>query len=180
MNEFREAKSMLELNEKAAPEPSERNFMPFILGGAFLLLAGLVGGIAWWNNYSQTQAAIARTAGIVRAGTPEFDAYLRDKKIVIDKIERWEAEGNLGWRYDIQCEVKNVGDRTLTGIEMRAFVVDFDEKPLGERIFYPMATQKVATLAPGQTLPIRISVDGIRDSGSVMDVRIAVRGARFK
>jgi hypothetical protein len=150
------------------------------IAAAITLALALGGGAYYWlASRSAETARVDLGAGMLRAGTPEFDAYLAEQKAAIVNLKRLESENMVGFRYDIACEVKNAGPRPLTGIEMRAYIIDFDRKVIAERIVYPMQARKLPVLATGESVPVRAIVDGIKDGGQVMDVLIEIRGLRF-
>ena len=165
-----------------SPNPEEKqrpSRLPLVLFICSVLAVVAGGGGLWWTAHRASAVKAQKMEGLVRAGTPEFDTYLRENKLIINKLERFESESMIGNRYDIFCQVENLGSRTITGLEMRGFVVDFDNKPFVERIIYPIPNQRSTPLKPGEFFPVKMVVDGVKDSSKVMDVRIEVQGIRF-
>ena len=71
-------------------------------------------------------------AGAIRPGSPDFEKY--SKLIVLDEKEADEAKRALGdIVMTLHATVRNFTGRTITGLEIKAAVVDHDGKPVKER-----------------------------------------------
>ncbi len=161
------------------PEAATTSRLPLILLGIAVLAVVLGGGGLYWVAKQRPDQPVDPTVGLVRAGTPEFDDYLKGPKIALTNVEKFESNNMVGYRYDVTCRIENLGPRPLRGVELRGFILDFENKVIAERIVHPVPL-KQPTLAPGQSMPAQVMIDGIKDSGQVMDVRVEVRGLRFE
>lgn len=158
--------------------------IPFVIAGiaAVLLIAGLV-------YFVKTRPAPVAPAGppqqhlegALRAGAPEFEQA--KKFIGVD-----EPEANEGGRLvgdivmTLNTTVRNFTGRTISGIEMRAAVVDLEGKPIKERyvIVVPNAAKNVTELEPNKTLPVSVTIEGFRKSDVRANIQMEVTGVKFK
>src|SRR5438445_4857608 len=89
--------------------------------------------------------------GAIRAGSPEFAQY--HPRIVLDQPEADEAKRALGdiWM-SLHTTIRNFTGRTLTGLEVRAAVIDHQGKPVKERIAIALPTTEQRELQPNRTM----------------------------
>lgn len=158
--------------------------IPFIVAGiaAVLLIAGLVYFIKTRpGTVAPTGPPQQRLEGALRAGSPEFEQA--KKFIGVD-----EPEGTEGGRLvgdivmTLTTTVRNFTGRTISGIEMRAAVVDLEGKPVKERyvIVVPNAAKNVAELEPNKTLPVSITIEGFSKSDVRAQIQMEITGVKFK
>ncbi|OYT71673.1 MAG: hypothetical protein CFK52_07375 [Chloracidobacterium sp. CP2_5A] len=172
---------MLDLEtHSAAPPTSSRRRLFIILAATFVLASIAVGIVAWWEKRSREAAAVSLTEGLLRAGDPEFDAYLKREGVRLATIDRLVVNGETSDRYEYVCRIENRGDRPLTGIELRVYLVDMEEKAIVEKRSYPLAAQNLRQLAPGQSITARPTLTGVKTPESeVRDFFCVVSGLRF-
>lgn len=101
----------------------------------------------------------------------EAQAYVSN--ILIRDIDKRVGEyPNLNSKYvRILCSIKNGGDRTLTGLQMRLVLFGFNCETLKEKIIGIIPERKSA-LGPGESVSIDVSIDRSPDSSEIMHVRI--------
>lgn len=101
------------------------------------------------------------------------DAQSYVPNILITEIDKRRGEyPNLNSKYvRLLCNVKNVGDRTLTGLQMRMVLFGFNCETLKEKII-SIIPEKKATLGPGESVSIDVSVDRSPDQSEIMHMRI--------
>src|SRR5215831_14335794 len=89
----------------------------------------------------------------IRSGSPEWDQY--SKKIVLDEPEANEARRALGdIVMSLRTTVRNFTGRTLSGLELRAAVVDHQGKAVRERTLVVVPTVEHPELAPNKTMAV--------------------------
>jgi hypothetical protein len=117
-------------------------------------------------------------AGMMRAGAPEFEQ--NKSKIILDNVEAFESPRGLG---DIVMEfravVRNFSGKTINALEVKAAVVDYEGKPVKERIAVVIPTQ-YPELGPNKTAQVRISLDGISPDAARSNIKMEMAGVKFK
>ena len=119
--------------------------------------------------------------GAIRAGNPEFDKYKAN--IVLDTPEALEGKRALGdtWM-TLQTTVRNLSGKTLTGLEIKGSVVDYEGKPIKERtaVVLPSEHLKLPELAPNKTMPVNMMLDGFKDTDPRANIKMEITGFKFK
>src|ERR1041385_4370112 len=93
--------------------------------------------------------------GAIRQGSPQWEE--NSKNIVLDEPEATEAKRALGdITMTLSTVVRNLTGKTLTGLEIRGAVVDYDGKPVKQRAVV-VVPGRVSELAPNKTLPVNIT-----------------------
>jgi len=116
----------------------------------------------------------------IREGSPQFEEY--KAKIYLDEPEATEAKRALGdIVMTLQTTVRNLTGKTLTGLEMRGTVVDYEGKPIKQRtvVIFP-APGKSSELAPNKTLPVSVLIDGFSDKDARAQIKMEVTAFKFK
>jgi hypothetical protein len=136
----------------------------FIIAGlvAVLLIAGL---IVFLKTRPEPQpagiVADQKLEGALRAGSPEFDKYR--ELIKLDEPIADYADSVAG---DVQMNlgttVRNFTGRTISGLEMRGAVVDFQGKPIRERTKIVIPSGSLAELENNGTAKAPIAIPGFR------------------
>lgn len=116
--------------------------------------------------------------GAIRPGTAEFD---KDKaNIVLDEPEADEAKRALGdIVMSLRTTVRNLTGKTLSGLEIKASVVDYEGKPVKERTVVVVPT-RVPELAPNKTLPVQVMLEGMKETDARANIKMEVTGFKFK
>ena len=134
----------------------------------FVLFRSMGGGTA---SEPVLQAAI-------REGSPQFAEY--KSKIVLDDPEATEAKRALGdIVMTLTTTVRNVTGKTLSGLEIRAAVVDYEGKPIKQRSVVVIPTRQ-PELAPNKTMPVNVTLDGMKDSDARANIKMEVVGFKLK
>lgn len=116
--------------------------------------------------------------GAIRPGSPQFDQY--KSQIVLDDPEATEAKRALGDTVmSLSTTVRNLSNKTLTGLEIRAAVVDHQGKAVKERTVLVIPTRQ-PELAPNKTLPINVMLEGMSDTDDRANIKMEIAGLRFK
>jgi len=116
--------------------------------------------------------------GAIRAGSPEFDKY--KPSIVLDDAEATEAKRALGdIVMGLQTTVRNLTGKTLTGLEIRAAVVDYDGKPVKERTVVVVPDRR-PDLPPNKTMTVNVMLEGMKDTDARANIKMEVTGFTIK
>jgi hypothetical protein len=146
--------------------------------GAALLLGILIVALVM-----SKPAADSEFQNIVRAGSPEFDAY-KDKVVLkIDRDSRVVYDNWLGmWRLKADVSLSNFGDRDLLSVEVIGKLIDHEDKVLTQSVKMPIPRSKPGPLKPGESKTIELIVDAPPKitEAEVKDITIELRGLRFR
>ena len=116
--------------------------------------------------------------GAIREGSPQFEEY--KKNIVLDDPDAMEAKRALGdIVMTLRTTVRNLTGKTLSGLEMRAAVVDYEGKPVKQRTVVVVPARQ-PELAPNKTLPVAVTLDGMSDTDARANIKMEVTGFKFK
>ena len=139
-----------------------------LIGGLFfLLLRGTMGG-------DQT----ASFENAVRPGSPDWEKY--SKLIALDDPEADEAKRPLGDTVmTLRSTVRNFTGRTITGLEMRGTVVDYDGKPVKEKTIVVIPGRQ-SELDPNKTMKVSILLEGFTENDARANIKMEVTAFRLK
>ena len=116
--------------------------------------------------------------GAIRAGSPQWEA--NKPNIVLDEPEATEAKRALGdIVMSLQTTVRNLTGKTLTGLEIRAAVVDTNGKAVKERTVVVVPARQ-PELAPNKTMQVNVLLDGMSDTDVRANIKMDVTGFKFK
>ncbi|MEO7539823.1 MAG: hypothetical protein ABIV21_07330 [Pyrinomonadaceae bacterium] len=108
--------------------------------------------------------------GAFREGTPEFEQLNKDVIISTDDktVESPTGMGTISMY--INGKVRNKGTRTINVLEVNVAVVTQFNQPLRERRILVVPVQQ-SVLAPGETIPITLTVDGFTKDDDRANIR---------
>ena len=139
------------------------------IGGLFYLLM---------RQTSTGSTPQPRLAAALRPGTPDFEKYR--SQIVLDEPEAEQANSMLGGlTMTLQTTVRNFTGRTITGLEMRAAVVDHQNRPVKERTFVVIPTRQ-PELEPNKTLVVPIKLEGMKEEDDRANIKMEVTGLTLR
>lgn len=115
---------------------------------------------------------------MARPGSSEFDSYAPFIKITIGPEDKTTAKNLLNYIGMLRAEVENSGDQTLTGLQLRAVALGFDQEPLRELVISPVP-RKQKTLGPHESISVEVQLDRIPDPDTIMDMTIELYGLRL-
>ena len=112
------------------------------------------------------------------AASGEAQTYV--PHLLIKDIDKRKGEyPNLSSKYvRILCTVKNDGDRTVVGLELRMVLFGFNCEVLREKPINVIPSKK-GRLAPGESVSIDASIDRSPDPSEIMYMRIEPRGLKL-
>jgi hypothetical protein len=166
--------TMFELENKDESKSRQRTLIYGVVF-FFLLAATATGLYVAFRSYKTASPVDRGLPGAQRVGKPDFDTYAKD--VAITNQEAYYATNALGGQQIVaQGRVQNLGNRTITGLEVRAVAYDFDGKPLVQRLAAPIPRSFSAPLRPNESLPITVRIDSAPDEGLVQSIKIELHG----
>ena len=75
--------------------------------------------------------------------------------------------------------VRNLTGRTLSGLEMRATVVDYEGKAIKQRNVVVIPTRQ-PELLPNKHMQVNVMLDGFKDTDPRANVKMEVAAFKFK
>lgn len=116
--------------------------------------------------------------GAIREGSPQFEE--QKKNIPLDDPEATEAKRALGdIVMSLQTTVRNLTGKTITGLEIRASVVDYEGKPVKQRAVIIIPARQ-PELAPNKTMPVNVMLDGMSETDARANIKMEVTAFKFK
>ncbi len=116
-------------------------------------------------------------AGSFREGSPEFQEITKDIIISTDDktVESPTAFGTISMY--INGTIRNKGNRVINGLEVNVGVVDQFNQVLKEKRMLVVPVQR-SVLAPGETIPITLTLDGFSKDDDRANIRWKVTAIR--
>ena len=119
-----------------------------------------------------------RLEAAIRAGTPEFEQY--KTQIVLDEPEAFESPRALGdIVMSLKTTVRNLSNKTLNGLEIRAVVVDGEGKPVKERTVMVIPSRQ-PELPRNKTMDVSIPLEGFKETDYRANIKMEVAAVKFK
>ncbi len=153
-----------------------------VLVGALLVAAALVAGAIWLLTFQPTleEQKQQQLVGAFLEGSPEFEGYTNNLVISTDMNRTTESPLGLGTiQMSIHGDIRNRGDKTINGLEVKVSVVDVKNKVVQEKkkMVVPNQTEK---LLPGEVIHVFVPMDGFSKTDDRANVRWKVSAIRFE
>jgi hypothetical protein len=129
-----------------------------------VIAAVLIGGF-FYLLMRQTAAPEkpATLADAIRAGAPEFEQYRA--KIALDKPEASQSTNVLGgFQMILETTARNFTGRTITGLEIRAAVLNSEGGVLRERTMVVFPSAKLSELEPNKTMFVAVPISQLKET----------------
>ena len=153
-------------------EKSRRTLIIFVAAFAAAFIAGFFYLLL---RSTATPGAPPTLAGAIRTGSAEWEKY--SKLIALDAPEADEAKRALGDTVmTLHATARNFTGRTITGLEVRAAVVDHDGKPVKERTLVVLPRPDRPELDPNKTMKGAVKLEGFTDSDDRANSKMEVTG----
>ncbi len=158
-------------------EKPKRNLAGLMVGGVVgLVLLGLGIWILTLQPSIEEQK-VAVLEGAYKEGSPEFETLTND--IVIstsrDTVESPNAFGTISMF--IRGTVRNKGTRTINGLEINVAVRNSESQVIKEKRLLAIP-EKHASLGPGETITVNLTIDGFKQNDDRADIRWKVTAIR--
>ena len=143
------------------PEEKPRRTLIIIVA---VIAAVLIGGFFYLlMRTTSAPNAPATLQGAIRPGSPEWDQY--KSKILIDNAEATQSTTALGgFQMTLETTVRNFTGKTITGLEMRAAVLNSQGLAIKDRTMVVIPTAKQGDLLPTKIMHVIINVTGLKES----------------
>lgn len=113
-----------------------------------------------------------------RPGSAEFEQY--KSQIVLDDPEAFESPRALGdIVMELKTTVRNLSNKTLDGLEIRAVVVDGNNQPVKERTVIIVPARR-PEIPPNKTMDVSIRLEGFKTTDYRANIKMEVAGLHFK
>jgi len=173
-------------NNKRDDDSSRRTI--FIIAGLVAVL--LIGGLIWFLKTRPEPppagaAVDQKLEGALRAGSGEFEKY-RDLIKLDEPIADYANSVSGDIQMNLATTVRNFTGRTISGLEMRGAVVDFEGKPIKERTKIVIPSGSLAELENNGTAKVPIAIPGFRGDdkakieGGQAVIKMEVTAIKFK
>jgi hypothetical protein len=145
-----------------------------------VVAALLIGGLFYFLlRQTVGDNAAPRLEGAIRAGSPDFEKYRA--QIVLDPPEADQAKRALGdWVMTLRTTARNFTGKTITGLEVRAAVVDHNGRPVKERTVVVIPAPGRPEQEPNKALSISIMLDRMTDEDDRANIKMEITGIKFK
>jgi hypothetical protein len=151
--------------------------------GVAVVTALIVAALVYWvTRPGDGPAGPPRLEGAIRADSPEF-AQVKERVVVEfipdqDAYESTRAVGDIVMT--LRPKVRNFTGRTLSGLELKATVVDLEGRPVRERTVVAIPAAGRTELENNRVAEVPIMLEGFRKEEVRANVRVEVTGVRFK
>jgi hypothetical protein len=116
--------------------------------------------------------------GAIREGDSRFQEY--QSKIYLEEPDATEAKRALGdIVMTLTTTVRNLTGKTLTGLEIRAAVIDYEGKPVKQRNVVVIPTRQ-PELLPNKAMQVNVMLDGMKETDARANIKMEVAACKFK
>ena len=158
--------------------PEEKSRRVLIIFVAAFAAAFIAGFFYLLLRSTTTPSAPPTLASAIRPGSPDFEKY--SKLIVLDEQVADVAKRALGDTVmTLHATVRNFTGHTITGLEIRAAVVDHDGKPVKERTVVVIPGRQ-SELDPNKTMKASVLIEGFTDNDDRANIKMEVTGFTLK
>ena len=156
---------------------SNRTLIIAVAIAAAVVIAVIFGFLLW--AVRSGPSAGASLQGAIRPGNPEFEKH--KPNIVLDEVEGFEAKRALGdLTMTLRTTVRNLTGKTLTGLEIKGSVVDYENKPVKEKTLIFIPSERAEELPPNKTMQVQMMLDGMKDTDPRANIKMEVVGIKVK
>jgi hypothetical protein len=158
-------------------KPTRRDYV--LAGVVTLAVMLVVGGLIYsrMKGSARHPASEPWLEGALRAGAPEFES-LRERIIVEDLVRTTSMRTSDDAVVELSANVRNETGRNIHALEMRGAVMSGDGQVLFERAVIVMPAERTK-LQPGESLNVRVVLEGVDSRAEQADVRMEIVGVRF-
>src|SRR5438067_1733882 len=158
--------------------PEDKSPRAIIIAVA-LVAAVLIGGVFYvLMRKSMRETPPLRLDNAIRAGSPDFERY--QKLIARDDPEADESPRALGdIVMTLHTTVRNFTGRTITGLEVRAAVLDHQDHPVKEETVVVIPRTGRTELDPNKTAQVSVTIYGFTEADDRAKIKMGVTGFKF-
>jgi hypothetical protein len=152
----------------------------FWLGALAGVVALALVGYWIYNLPSAKQVDEQLLAGAMREGSSDFETFT--KKIVVenDRERTMESPTALGTiQMSIWGKVRNLTGKRITGLEIKATVIDMLDKPVKEKTFVAVPKQR-ASIENFEVMEVNTMMDGFKKEDDRANIRWKVTAIKVE
>src|SRR5213595_2218553 len=159
--------------------PQERSRLPLIIAIAVVAAVIISGAFYLLMKKTMGPTPPPTLPGAIRAGSPDWQKYI--KLIALDDPEADESPRALGdIVMTLHTTARNFTGRTITGLEVRAAVVDHQNQPVKERTVVVLPNSERGELEPNKTMFVGVRLEGMTETDDRANIKMELTGFRFK
>lgn len=144
---------------------------------AVLVIAAIGGLLTLVPNSDQLKQK--ELAGAYLEGVPEFEKYTNNIVISTDLDRTMESPTGLGTiAMALHADIRNRGEKTINGLELKVGVVDQKNNVLKEKKIMVVPNQ-TPQLNPQETIHVVVPMDGFKKTDDRANIRWKVTAIRF-
>ncbi len=160
----------------------EKRGVKKVLLAALAIAALLIAGGIWLLSLQPSMEEQKQQAleGAYLESAPEFEQYTKNLIINTDINRTTESLIGLGTiAMMLHADIRNKGDKTVNGLEVKVGVVDRWNNVLKEKKVMVVPKQ-TAKLNPNETIHITVPIDGFKQDADRANIRWKVTAIRFE
>lgn len=161
---------------------AEKRGVNKVMLAALAIAALLVAGGIWLWSLQPTleEQKQQQLEGAYLEGSPEFEKYTKNIIISTDTDRTTESLIGLGTiAMMLHADIKNRGDKSINGLEIKVGVVDSFNKVIKEKKVMLVPNQ-IIKLNPNETTHISVPIDGFKPDADRANIRWKVTAIRFE
>src|SRR5438128_2467557 len=158
--------------------PQEKSRLPLIIGIAVVAAVLISGAFYLLMKKTMAPSPSPTLPGAIRAGSPDWQKY--SKQIALDDAEADESPRALGdIVMTLHTTARNFTGRTITGLEVRATVLDHQDHPVKEETAVVIPRPGRTDLDPNKTAQVSITIYGFTEADDRAKIKMEVTGFKF-
>ena len=158
--------------------PQERSRLPLIIAIAVVAAVIISGAFYLLMKKTMGPTPPPTLSGAIRAGSPDWQKYI--KQIALDDPEADESPRALGdIVMTLHTTARNFTGRTITGLEVRAAVLDHQDHPVKEETVVVIPRPGRTELDPNKTAQVSVTIYGFTETDDRAKIKMEVTGFKF-
>ena len=158
--------------------PQERSRLPSIIAIAVVAAVIISGAFYLLMKKTMGPTPPPTLSGAIRAGSPDWQKYI--KQIALDDPEADESPRALGdIVMTLHTTARNFTGRTITGLEVRAAVLDHQDHPVKEETVVVIPRPGRTELDPNKTAQVSVTIYGFTEADDRAKIKMEVTGFKF-
>ncbi len=158
--------------------PQERSRLPLIIAIAVVAAVIISGAFYLLMKKTMGPTPPPTLSGAIRAGSPDWQKYI--KLIALDDPEADESPRALGdIVMTLHTTARNFTGRTITGLEVRAAVLDHQDHPVKEETVVVIPRPGRTELDPNKTAQVSVTIYGFTETDDRAKIKMEVTGFKF-
>ena len=158
--------------------PEQKSRLPLIIAIALVAAVVISGAFYLLMKKTMAPAPPPTLQGAIRPGSPDWQKY--SKQVVLDDAEADESPRALGdIVMTLHTTARNFTGRTITGLEVHAYVLDHQDHPVKEETVVVIPRLERTALDPNKTAQVSVTIYGFTESDDRAKIKMEVSGFKF-